>query len=172
MDLRYLASAELECVNAPDISFSLLDLSAKGHKGLAVGSELKMEEGQVVTFVLRSIGDGTNGEHKSAKNGHKPTRAQAKALGVEFEDLIKGASKLRARDDPLLTKELLAGLLRVCFISSYFVFSLSNSIIGNERILEWLDPKVYLYGLVEGSCTSKRISIETFDLRAYGCYRR
>jgi hypothetical protein len=59
--------------------------------------DLDLEEGQVVTFILRTPPDTKQTEHT------KPTREQAEALGIPVELLIQGASKLRAKDDPILT---------------------------------------------------------------------
>lgn len=115
LDLRYVSTTELECVNPPVVSLKTLDLKEKGHKGTGVYADIVMEEGQVVTFVLRSP------PVKAASGIGQPTRLQADRLGVAFEgewlvrggggeadfvgwiDLVKGASKLRSRDDPILT---------------------------------------------------------------------
>lgn len=40
---------------APSPTFSLLDLTHKGHLGPAIVSNLDLQEGQVVTFVLRTV---------------------------------------------------------------------------------------------------------------------
>ncbi|CCO28393.1 putative protein C4H3,03c [Rhizoctonia solani AG-1 IB] len=63
-----------------------------------------MEEGQVITFILRTPPEG-------GSNTTKPTKEQAETLGIPIEVLIQGATKLRARDDPLLTAGLINSLL-------------------------------------------------------------
>ncbi|KAF5389662.1 hypothetical protein D9757_004099 [Collybiopsis confluens] len=53
LDLRYVTASLLDNVQPPEITLNLLDLSSKGHKGLAVSSEMTLHEGQVITFVFR-----------------------------------------------------------------------------------------------------------------------
>ncbi|EIM83391.1 glycoside hydrolase family 15 protein [Stereum hirsutum FP-91666 SS1] len=107
LDLRYIAESEIEGVGVPEIELKELDLSARGHKGKAVCVDMDLTEGQVVTFVLRT---------PPPPNGHEdkfhPTEERANALGVPLEKLVIGASTLRERSDPMLTKELLRDLLR------------------------------------------------------------
>ncbi|KAJ7841085.1 glycoside hydrolase family 15 protein [Mycena olivaceomarginata] len=78
LDLRYVPESTMANVAAPAIALDLLDLSQKGHLGLGVQAEMTLEEGQCVTFVLRT---------PPAPNGPP-----------SFED-------------PVLTKELVHGLL-------------------------------------------------------------
>lgn len=66
----------------PTVDLRELDLSEKGHKGLAVSADLSLEEGQVVWFVLRI---------PPAVDRDTPPEA---AVGVER----------RPYDDPFLTK--------------------------------------------------------------------
>ena len=89
LDLRYIA----ECVSpeegapsgisskVPIVDLQTLDLSAKGQLGLGACCDLVLEEGQVVTFVLRVPPPPGNGPAKAVK----PTRRQADALGVSMQ---------------------------------------------------------------------------------------
>ncbi|KAF8206073.1 glycoside hydrolase family 15 protein [Mycena galopus ATCC 62051] len=54
LDLRYVPENTMSNVTAPAIELNLLDLSQKGHIGLGVQAEMILEEGQCVTFVLRT----------------------------------------------------------------------------------------------------------------------
>lgn len=56
-----------------------LNLSAKGHLGPAVQTELSLVEGQRVTFVLRIVPEHT------ADGGSEIHEEQAEALGVNFD---------------------------------------------------------------------------------------
>ncbi|KAL5482311.1 hypothetical protein ACEPAI_8905 [Sanghuangporus weigelae] len=105
LDLRYVAEGHAE-VPAPPVELELLDLFDKGHLGLGVCCDLNLAEGQVVTFVLRVPPD------TPPPVGTRPTRLQAKQLGVPMQSLVIGASKLRSKDDPVLTAELLSFLLK------------------------------------------------------------
>ncbi|KAH8078405.1 glycoside hydrolase family 15 protein [Cristinia sonorae] len=106
LDLRYVPDNSLPGVPDPDIKLQALDLSEKGHKGPGVFSELKLREGQSVTFVLRTPPD-----HNYPDAAMRPSVARANELGVAYDKLVLGASSLRAPDDPLLTKRLMHELL-------------------------------------------------------------
>ncbi|THU90642.1 glycoside hydrolase family 15 protein [Dendrothele bispora CBS 962.96] len=109
LDLRYTVESTLENVSPPSPSLSALDLSSKGHLGPAVFSELKLKEGQCVTFVLRippggklEVGKGgTGADDTTNKNGENESEK-------EFMNTIK---KSRPGDDPYLTKDLINNLL-------------------------------------------------------------
>ncbi|KAI0642834.1 glycoside hydrolase family 15 protein [Trametes meyenii] len=105
LDLRYVTESSLENVPEPEVQLNLLDLSAKGHKGPGVWTELELKEGQVVTFVLRTPPDV-----KLPPQAH-PTHETAQEMGISYEKLVAGASTLRPPDDPILTKSLLRELL-------------------------------------------------------------
>lgn len=97
MDLRYVAASSLEEVEAPTVKFGLLDSSEKGHLGPAVVANLELKESQSVTFILRTP------PKQAAIRPVIATTKDAEALGVPLGVLIEGASKLRPRDDPILT---------------------------------------------------------------------
>lgn len=104
LDLRYVVDNSMEDPDAtePEISLEFLDLSAKGHKGLAVQSVLHLTEGQTVTFILRTPPTVT-------------TRAIT-VLDEAVQQTVRDETRVlrRAPDDPLLTKELMASVLHVC----------------------------------------------------------
>lgn len=94
----------------PEVVLEFLDLSAKGHKGLAVQSTIRLEEGQCVTFILRTPpARGT-----SIVSTHNNINTEKIVTGTETKEWRVAADNVpRAMDDPLLTKELLAALLHV-----------------------------------------------------------
>ncbi|CAE6406086.1 unnamed protein product [Rhizoctonia solani] len=105
LDLRYVVDATPDIdVPKPQLTLRPLDLRPKGHKGVGACVDLDLEEGQVVTFILRTPPEGTS-------NTNKPTKEQAEALGVPIEVLVQGATKMRARDDPFLSPGLVNNLL-------------------------------------------------------------
>ena len=102
LDLRYVvenagAASTEGGITLPEVSLDFLDLSAKGHKGLAVQSVVELTEGQCVTFILRTP--------------PPPDVVAAQASGINPK---------RAPDDPLLTKELVGSILQVCNLSLFF----------------------------------------------------
>ncbi|KAK4705655.1 hypothetical protein P7C70_g539, partial [Phenoliferia sp. Uapishka_3] len=54
LDLRYVTDCGTSGKH-PDIAVDLLDLSARGHKGLGVAADFILTEGQSVTFILREL---------------------------------------------------------------------------------------------------------------------
>ncbi|CCA70733.1 related to glycoside hydrolase family 15 protein-Laccaria bicolor, partial [Serendipita indica DSM 11827] len=54
LDLRYVADSTLDDVPVPEINFEILYLPEKGHLGPGAHVDLKLKEGQVVTFFLRT----------------------------------------------------------------------------------------------------------------------
>lgn len=79
LDLRYVTEASLENVPEPEVKLELLDLSHRGHMGLAACCNLVLSEGQCVTFVLR-----TPPEQTIPDEAH-PTPEKAQILGVPYE---------------------------------------------------------------------------------------
>lgn len=110
LDLRYIAEVGdgLESgVPLPEVVLEFLDLSHKGHKGLAVQSKLTLEEGQCVTFVLRTPPT----ELKVMSSDENDVPAKPVLTGLSFRNKMLHSG--RPVDDPLLTRELLALLLHV-----------------------------------------------------------
>ncbi|KAI0071654.1 glycoside hydrolase family 15 protein [Panus rudis PR-1116 ss-1] len=105
LDLRFVHESSLSGVPEPEIELKPLDLMNKGHLGLGVCCDLTLEEGQAVTFILR-----TPPEHTYPDEA-RPSPEKARELGVPYEKLVLGASNLRAPDDPMLTKTLVHELL-------------------------------------------------------------
>ncbi|KAF9778574.1 glycoside hydrolase family 15 protein [Thelephora terrestris] len=120
LDFRYISESVIDGVPAPEVDIQLLDLTKRGHLGLSASIDLNLIEGQVVTFVLRSISPSQvkrDLESQSPGLGMEqalqkviPSPKVAEELGIDYKTLVSGASKLRAADDPLLTAELLSEL--------------------------------------------------------------
>lgn len=87
LDLRYIVENTMDSCQPPTIELSTLDLTSKGHKGLAGYASLQLSEGQAVTFVLRT--PPSEGEEKGELEGKL-----IGSLGV----------KSRTAQDPFLTK--------------------------------------------------------------------
>lgn len=79
LDLRFLPESLLENVPVPEVPLETLDLSAKGHLGLAAQAELTLVEGQRVTFVLRIAP-----EHRG-NGGSGIDEEQAELLGLNYQ---------------------------------------------------------------------------------------
>ncbi|KZV77612.1 glycoside hydrolase family 15 protein [Peniophora sp. CONT] len=109
LDLRFVAESAIDSVSNPVGELKELDLSKRGHKGLAVYMDLDLEEGQAITFVLRTPPDESTARADAAI---RPTEQKAKDLGVSFDRLLRGASNMRDASDPMLTRILLHDLLR------------------------------------------------------------
>lgn len=107
LDLRYVVenTSPGGDVTLPEVILEFLDLSAKGHKGLAVQSNILLEEGHCVTFVLR-----TPPAHVPVQRSEDVTKAVTSAEQKEWRVTIDNIP--RAVDDPLLTKDLLSALLQ------------------------------------------------------------
>ncbi|KAF9511362.1 glycoside hydrolase family 15 protein [Hydnum rufescens UP504] len=67
-------------------------------------AEFDLTEGQAVTFILRT-------PPPPNKVPPRPTAVQAEQAGVPYDVLLKGVSKMRLRDDPVLSKDLVTSLL-------------------------------------------------------------
>lgn len=111
--MRYLAwtdesQADPEGSPVPKLDFKVEDLG-KGHLGPAVVSEFELEEGQVITFVLREVGEWAYAteSHRSVAN---PNQARADELGIPLDVLVGAASLLRPKDNPSLSRNLLEKL--------------------------------------------------------------
>ncbi|KAF8662097.1 hypothetical protein AX16_001207 [Volvariella volvacea WC 439] len=115
LDLRYVAESTIDSVEPPQVSFSALDLSHKGHKGLAVQTELSLVEGQCVTFVLRTppskVQTQRAGSVPPNKNDEDEKWKDRDDLVIAPAALIGTGNKGRALEDPILSKELVHALL-------------------------------------------------------------
>ncbi|KAI9445454.1 glycoside hydrolase family 15 protein [Lactarius indigo] len=96
LDLRYIAESVIDGVPSPSVGFQALDLRSRGHKGLSISADLDLVEGQVVTFVLRTLPKATEEQHTS-----NSTSNQTQESGV-----------FARSKDPYLTSGLLHDLLR------------------------------------------------------------
>jgi len=122
LDLRYVAESVYagvgEGVSPPDVPLDILDLSAKGHKGPAVQSFVMLEEGQAVTFILRTPPtELTRSDPDADANISNLSTVEARestaALAAEREPgMVRALPKGRSLDDPYITKELVDTLLR------------------------------------------------------------
>jgi hypothetical protein len=91
LDLRYVVEATELCTRAPPaIELCTLDLTSKGHIGLAACASLQIHEGQAVTFILR--------EPPPEKDGRNTT---VEIDAVEQKLIMHSP---RALNDPFLTK--------------------------------------------------------------------
>ena len=81
LDLRFVTESTIDSVPCPVSELQELDLSERGHKGLAVYMDLDLEEGQAVTFVLRTPPE----ESTVRADAIRPTEQKAKELGVSFD---------------------------------------------------------------------------------------
>ncbi|KAJ3506188.1 hypothetical protein NLJ89_g7004 [Agrocybe chaxingu] len=105
LDLRYVAEHTFpgDSGPVPKVELQFLDLSERGHKGLAVQSLITLHEGQCVTFILRTPPTQwkKGPEEEEEETAVKQTAAQKLDL----------ATKGRPAEDPFLTHELVASLL-------------------------------------------------------------
>jgi hypothetical protein len=139
LDLRYVAERTVDDeIEPPVVHLTTLDLSAKGHKGLAVKAFISLVEGQAVTFVLRNPPGSTNNyaspknpasKPQTVLNAEDPPTSIVQGPGspvdavdnhlrnagvgitaVEGDGLV---SRARPHNDPFLTK--------VCLIESHLL---------------------------------------------------
>ena len=92
LDLRFVAEAALENVPEPEVEFALLDLAQRGHKGPGVYADLRLVEGQAVTFVLRTPPDV-----QLPRQAH-PTHELARQIGVPYESERRVSVRGRGAD--------------------------------------------------------------------------
>ncbi|KAH8992022.1 glycoside hydrolase family 15 protein [Lactarius akahatsu] len=107
LDLRFIAESVIDGVPSPSVEFQTLDLRSRGHKGLSVSANLDLVEGQVVTFVLRTLPKETDEQDTS-----NPTSDKTQGSGVSLGQHPSGVDHVRNRKDPFLTPGLLQDLLR------------------------------------------------------------
>jgi hypothetical protein len=103
LDLRYLTWTNDGCINPPNLELNVEELKGRGLLGPAVTSNFELEEGQVVVFVFREVGDFSyaNAEHRRVAN---PNPERAQTLGVPLDKLLEATSRLRPKDNPNMTK--------------------------------------------------------------------
>lgn len=106
LDLRFVAESVIDGVPSPSVEFQNLDLRSCGHKGISVSADLDLVEGQVVTFVLRTL------PHAGEQQTSNPTSNKTPELGVSLDKLPSGVGHIHNRTDPFLTSGLLHDLLR------------------------------------------------------------
>ncbi|KAG6857116.1 hypothetical protein H0H87_009246 [Tephrocybe sp. NHM501043] len=109
LDLRYITESTADAASVPEVELGTLDLTSKGHLGLAAYAGLQLSEGQAVTFVLRTPPEdvGLNrapSGSTSTSDGNSKTELERKLIGPL-------GVKTRIVQDPYLTKELLQSLL-------------------------------------------------------------
>jgi len=160
LDFRYIPESVADGVPAPEVDIQLLDLTEKGHLGLSASADLNLVEGQVVTFVLRSLSPSRvkrdldsqtpDPERDEALQKVMPSPKIAEELGIDYKSLVSGASKFRAADDPLLTVELLSELFTVSTAPGRHYFYDATRHPDHEPILGKLDSQVDLHWIVEG----------------------
>ncbi|KAG6887678.1 hypothetical protein C0995_013593 [Termitomyces sp. Mi166 len=125
LDLRYVPESTLDAASVPSVELGTLDLTSKGHKGLAAYAALQLSEGQAVTFVLR-----TPPEYETT------TMTTNDITKAELERKLIGPLGVKARTvhDPYLTKELLQSLLTPI---------MSRRQITNRYWYEWIRKSTY-----------------------------
>ena len=82
LDLRYVPESTLDTVAEPRLELKLLDLTHKGHLGPSIECAFELEEGQIVTWVLRTPPD------HNYPDAVKPSDEKAEELGVSFESML------------------------------------------------------------------------------------
>lgn len=102
MDLRFVAWSSDTCVSDPSIDLKVEKLD-RPLLGPAVTADFELEEGQTVMFVFRQMDDWAYGseEHQRVANP-KPERAES--LGVPMQKLLEATSRLRPKENPMLTR--------------------------------------------------------------------
>lgn len=107
LDLRYVTENIVDSLNPLDISLTPLDLTHKGHLGPSIRAQIKVVEGQCVTFVLRHLTPQTVAQMKESLNPYNPDGVPVEIIAP----VVASGPNARSLDDPLLTKELLDSLL-------------------------------------------------------------
>lgn len=102
LDLRYLTET-MDDVPEPELDLQKTDLSERGLLGEAVTAEFELVEGQAIYFILREVGDYSyaSKEHQRVAN---PDATRAEELGVPIDKLMEATSKLRPKDNPVMSK--------------------------------------------------------------------
>lgn len=103
LDLRYLSWSEDGCNDDPKVELKVHDIRERKMLGPAISADFELEEGQVVVFILRQVEEWgyANSEHQRVAQA-EPERADT--LGIPLDKLIEATSKLRPKQNPMLTK--------------------------------------------------------------------
>jgi hypothetical protein len=133
IDCRYVVESTVDNVPLPVVSLQLLDLTqptadgGRGHLGLSGCCDLKLVEGQVVTFILRSIeqkqvdADRERSKEIAIQSGNTPNKSQllipslekAKHLGVEYESEQCAACRCHRISPTCACPELVLGFSKL-----------------------------------------------------------
>ena len=81
LDLRYLCENTMDHGSNPTVHLNILDLTPKGHLGLSAYCDLDLEEGQVVTFILRMPPD------EGSEIKFSLTKEKASEFGVSLDSM-------------------------------------------------------------------------------------
>jgi len=144
----------MDGVPVPKVDIKLLDLTNKGHLGLSAAVDLNLIEGQVVTFIFRSLSpsqvkrdldsQAPDPERDEALRKVMPSPKIAEELGIDYKTLVSSASKFRAADDPLLTAELLSGLFTVSTAYTSTILMIQCFIqTTNQYWVNWIRRSTY-----------------------------
>jgi len=103
LDLRYITWSEDKCNDDPKIEMMVEDIPERKLLGPAISADFVLEEGQVVVFIMRQVEEWeyANAEHRKVANPH-PERADT--LGIPLDELLDATSKLRPKENPMLSK--------------------------------------------------------------------
>jgi hypothetical protein len=103
LDLRALPFSDDTCVSDPVITLKAEKLADRDLLGESITAEFELDEGQAVWFVFREVGDFAyqSDEHQKVAN---PGTQRAEQLGVPIEELTEASSKLRPKENPILSK--------------------------------------------------------------------
>jgi hypothetical protein len=158
LDLRFVAESVIDGVSSPSVELQTFDLRPCGHKGISISADLDLVEGQVVTFVLRTLPNATGEQQTSIATSNKNSD-----LGVSLDreycccqtkrcttkcgmpELPRGIGHIRNRADPFLTS--------VCYFARCARrLSTPNSpeepssrfVTRYQRLLDFLGSQVHL----------------------------
>ena len=103
VDLRYICWSQDGCKAGPTVELKVQEIPERKLLGPAVGADFDLEEGQVVVFVLRQVEkwEYANSEHQEVAEP-KPERAES--LGISLDKLIDASSRLRPKQNPMMSR--------------------------------------------------------------------
>ena len=83
LDLRFIAESVIDDgVHSPSVHMHTLDLRPRGHKGLSICVDLDLTEGQVVTFVLRTLPKATGDQYNPDSTKEQSQQLGDRAFGL------------------------------------------------------------------------------------------